>query len=147
MDISDRIKYSRLESTKLNIVDSLNAFQAKNIQLKKLEMHVVGLLPWYCNRDGRNSSDNVEVFKSSSLMGAITFEPPLLGEEGEALQTPEEGACNVMHAYIMLITSAVPYIHTAYIIFMYSSYQVFAACSIPYTYGHHRYTYICNTVY
>jgi hypothetical protein len=61
MDISDRIKYSRLESTKLNIIDSLNAFKAKNMKLKKVEFHVTGLLPWFSNRDIRNCTDNIEV--------------------------------------------------------------------------------------
>ena len=70
MDISDRIKYSKFESTKLNVVDSIGVFQQKNIQLNRTKDKLLGLLPWHRHMDARFSTANntvIRIFHTESL--------------------------------------------------------------------------------
>lgn len=76
MDISERIKNGKSQVTKMNIIDSLKVFQARNIQLNIISLKYDGFLLWFNSRDIDNSSSNIEVFSGSSSLGALCFDPP-----------------------------------------------------------------------
>ena len=89
MDISDRITDTKMKSFKLAVMDSLMVFHAKKIELNKTSYEASGLLPWYCNRDVRSSSENVLMHSSKSALGAILFDENKNGNENKE-KTPEE---------------------------------------------------------
>ena len=70
--------------------DSIGVFQQKNIQLNRTKDKLLGLLPWHRHMDARFSSDDIMMFKSSSSLGAILFEPPLTDKEEREVMTPQE---------------------------------------------------------
>ena len=92
MNINDRIKNARLDTTRMNIIDALKAFQIKQanrvLALTKVKVRQYGLLPWFRHVDMRYSSPNVEAFAGSSTLGAIVFEP-LSADDPEARTTEQ----------------------------------------------------------
>ena len=89
MDISDRITDTKIQSFKLAVMDSLMVFHAKKIELNKTSYEASGLLPWYCNRDVRASSENILMHSSKSALGAILFDENENENENE-MKTSEE---------------------------------------------------------
>lgn len=73
MEISERLKSSNVENLRLNIIDALKGFLARNIALKTVMAKVCGSLPWF-NAIDRESSDNVARYISGSSIGCISFD-------------------------------------------------------------------------
>ena len=71
--ISERLQRSKVDSMRLNIVDSLKAFLVSGQRLHAVRKKIVGLLPWYKHHDFMLSS-GVTKYVTNNVMGAITFE-------------------------------------------------------------------------
>lgn len=71
--ISEKLQRSKVDSLRLNIVDSLKAFLASGQKLIPLRKKIVGTLPWFKHHDFTLSS-NVVPYVTTNNMGAIVFE-------------------------------------------------------------------------
>lgn len=71
--ISEKLQKSKVESMRLNIIDSLKAFLQSDHKLIPVRKKIVGTLPWYKNHYF-NLSSNIIRYVTTNVMGAIVFE-------------------------------------------------------------------------
>lgn len=83
-DISSRLQRANVDTSRLNIIDSLRGFLASGLKLNPVYSKLVGMLPWFKHHMPGLSKDIIR-YVAKTAMGGISFELHDEEDNSEAL--------------------------------------------------------------